>query len=63
MLVHRLMEGGMETIYAVNPKGLGVEAVPGYTSILEIEGRLIWLSLQHLPRRWQASWRSADRKA
>lgn len=38
VLVHRLMEGGMETIYAVNPKGLGVEAVPGYTSILEIEG-------------------------
>lgn len=37
VLVHRLMEGGMETIYAVNPKGLGVEAVPGYTSILEIE--------------------------
>lgn len=38
VLVHRLMEGGMETIYAVNPKGLGVEAVPGYTSVLEIEG-------------------------
>lgn len=38
VLVHRLMEGGMETIYAVNPRGLGVEAVPGYTSILEIEG-------------------------
>ena len=37
VLVHRLMEGGMETIYAVNPKGLGVEAVPGYTSVLEIE--------------------------
>lgn len=38
VLVHRLIQGGMNTIYAVNPKGLGVEFVPGYTSVLEIEG-------------------------
>ncbi|MGN0642880.1 MAG: acetate--CoA ligase family protein [Huintestinicola sp.] len=37
VLVHRLIEGGMEKIYAVNPKGLGVDDIPGYTSVLDIK--------------------------
>lgn len=42
VLIHRLIEGGMEKIYAVNPKGQGVADVPGkevkgYPSVLDIE--------------------------
>lgn len=37
VLVHRLMEGGMEKIYAVNPKCMDVENVKGYVSVLDIE--------------------------
>ncbi len=37
ILIHRLLEGGMPRIYAVNPKAMGVEQVRGYASVLEIE--------------------------
>ncbi len=36
VLVHRVLEGGMERVYAVNPKGLGVDSVKGYASVLDI---------------------------
>ena len=42
ILIHRLLEGGREKIYAVNPKGQGVSDVPGkevkgYTSVLDVD--------------------------
>lgn len=39
VLVHRIVEGGLKDVYAVNPKGLGVEdlGVPGYTTIADVE--------------------------
>ena len=36
ILIHRAIEGGMGKIYAVNPKGLGVENVAGFRSLAEI---------------------------
>ncbi|MGE4484787.1 MAG: acetate--CoA ligase family protein [Oscillospiraceae bacterium] len=33
ILIQRITEGGMENICAINPKGQGVGAVPGYTSL------------------------------
>lgn len=39
VLVHRIVEGGLRDVYAVNPKGLGVEdlGVPGYTTIADVD--------------------------
>lgn len=39
VLVHRIVEGGLKEVYAVNPKGLGVEdlGVPGYTTIADVD--------------------------
>jgi acyl-CoA synthetase (NDP forming) len=39
VLMHRLVEGGRKDIYAVNPRGQGVEdlGIPGYASVLEVE--------------------------
>ena len=36
VIINRLIEGGMDNIYAVNPKGKGVDRVQGYGSIKEI---------------------------
>lgn len=36
VIINRLIEGGMDNIYAVNPKGIGVDRVQGYASIKEI---------------------------
>lgn len=38
VLIHRIIEGGMKNVYAINPKGLGVEDVnvAGFTSILDV---------------------------
>ncbi|CUH95980.1 hypothetical protein P22_2068 [Propionispora sp. 2/2-37] len=38
VLIHRLMEGGCENIYAINPKGQGVERVPGMSSFAPLQG-------------------------
>lgn len=38
VLIHRLMEGGCENIYAVNPKGQGVGSVPGMSSFAPLQG-------------------------
>lgn len=42
VLVHRIIEGGLKKVYAVNPKGLGVldVQVPGYTTILDVEDKV-----------------------
>lgn len=39
VLVHRIVEGGLKDVYAVNPKGLGVEdlGVSGYTTIADVD--------------------------
>lgn len=36
VLIERLVEGGKQDVYAVNPKGAGAGSVKGYTSILNI---------------------------
>lgn len=38
VLVHRIVEGGLKDVYAINPKGLGVEdlGVSGYTTIADV---------------------------
>lgn len=38
VLINRLLEGGCENIYAVNPKGVGVGPVPGATSFTMFKG-------------------------
>lgn len=40
VLIHRILEGGLKKVFAVNPKGLGVDEVKGYTSILDIEASI-----------------------
>lgn len=39
VLVHRIVEGGLRDVYAINPKGLGVEnlGIPGFTTIADVE--------------------------
>ncbi|SEP38611.1 acetate--CoA ligase family protein [Propionispora vibrioides] len=37
VLIHRLIEGGCENIYAVNPKGAGVGPVPGVSSFAPLK--------------------------
>jgi len=37
ILAHRILEGGMKNVYAVNPKGLDIETVKGYISVLDIQ--------------------------
>lgn len=37
VLTNRLLEGGMEKVYAINPKQLGVSTAKGYASVLDVE--------------------------
>lgn len=37
VLINRILDGGMEAVYAINPKALGVRNVKGYASILDVE--------------------------
>ncbi len=39
VLVHRIIEGGLKKVFAVNPKGLGIDdvGVPGFHSVLDID--------------------------
>lgn len=40
VLINRILDGGMNKVYAVNPKGLGVRSAKGYTSVSDIEERV-----------------------
>ena len=38
VLINRLIEGGFENIYAVNPKAQGVGSIPGSSSLVPLKG-------------------------
>ena len=38
VLINRLVEGGFEKVYALNPKAKGLDGVPGFASAEEISG-------------------------